>query len=263
MSLLLLLRTPSATIHALTGVASGQGVGTARLAVLRHMAGDASGQGVATGRLARVHPVAGLAAGGGTVSGALRVARAMRGIAAASGTLAARLAVVRKLAGEAAGLADVGAQLARVRPLAGEASGTSTSSGARRACAGWLASPLAGPASSGSCCCRLARQPAARCGSGGRRGPCRSHLKPGYTSCGARRASSCPPRRTGPSTARGEQGHRRMTFTKDPDAVLDYSVDWSCGWRATRSPRASGSWRRERPSRRSPTHSPPAERWSG
>ncbi len=45
MSLLLLLRTPSATTHALTGVASGQGVGAARLAVLRRMAGAASGQG--------------------------------------------------------------------------------------------------------------------------------------------------------------------------------------------------------------------------
>ena len=36
-------------------------------------------------------------------------------------------------------------------------------------------------------------------GSGGTRGPCRSHSKPGYTSCGARRASWCPPQRTGPS----------------------------------------------------------------
>ena len=227
MSLLLLLRTPSATIHALTGVAFGQGVGAARLAVLRRMAGAASGQAAATGRLARVLPVAGLAAGGGTVSGALRVARALRGIAAASGTLAARLAVVRRLAGVAAGSATLGARLARVRPLAGEASGTSTVLG-RASCVRSLAGVAAGWSRVSGFMLLPAGTPASRTLRVRREA---RTLRPAFEDRlphGAARGARPGARRRGPDhpSASGKQGHRRMTFTKDPDAVLDYSVDW-------------------------------------
>ena len=51
----------------LTGVATGQGVGVARFAVLRRMAGASSGQGTATGRLARVNTLAAVALGAGFV----------------------------------------------------------------------------------------------------------------------------------------------------------------------------------------------------
>ena len=35
-----------------------------------------------------------------------------------------------------------------------------------------------------------------------------------------------------------------MTFTKDPDAVLDYSVDWTLWLAGDEIPPASGCWRR-------------------
>ena len=42
-----------------------------------------------------------------------------------------------------------------------------------------------------------------------------------------------------------------MTFTKDPDAVLDYSVDWSLWLAGDEISTSEWIWRRARPSRRS------------
>ena len=48
-----------------------------------------------------------------------------------------------------------------------------------------------------------------------------------------------------------------MTFTKDPDAVLDYSVDWLLWLAGDEISSSEWIWSGARPSRRSPTHSPP------
>ena len=94
------------------------------------------------------------------------------------------------------------------RPLAGEASGTSTVLG-RASCVRSLAGVAAGWSRvSGFMLSRSGRPPAARCASGGRRGPSGPLSKTAARRYGPRRASSCPPQRTGPSHPRTE--HRSI-----------------------------------------------------
>ena len=177
MSLLLLFRA-GRTIQALTGVAFGQGVGAARLAVLRRMAGAAYWPG-------NRHRAAGARPPGGwpgcwrrdrlrRAPGGPRPARDRGGLRYGGRAPGGRPEAGRELPQDRPPLAHSWPVCARwlarrpVRP---------PSSGARPACARWRVWPLAGRASSASCCRRSGRQPAARCASGGRRGPCRSALE--------------------------------------------------------------------------------------
>ena len=81
MSLLLLFRT-SGTVHALTGVAFGQGTVAARLAVLRRLAGSGTGSASVRAQLARVAPLAGTVNGTSTVLGHASCVASLAGVAA-------------------------------------------------------------------------------------------------------------------------------------------------------------------------------------
>ena len=227
MSLLLLFRT-SRTIHALTGIAFGQGSGSARLAVLRRMAGGA------VGAACRLGP-----AGGRPSFGGDRPWRRDGGWCPACSSRVARDRGGFRRGGRAPGGAPeppwnrrrIGHRSRTVGPcspagrrrdryvLRPRARVLRTHDGGRgvRLVARPWRNALGG---------RDARQPHDAGPRGvadlrtSRRTPVPSGTAGGARSAGRGRGSDHP-------HPTGEQEHRRMTFTKDPDAILDYSVEWS------------------------------------